>query len=65
MPEGIEAEIYRRAAEATVGRRINSVWVDDRCGDPHEMKHMVGATPVAARRHGKMVIIDTNRVSRL
>ena len=63
MPEGIEAEIYRRAAEATVGRRINSVWVDDRCGDPHEIAHMAGAMTVAARRHGKLMIIDTDRVS--
>lgn len=63
MPEGIEAEIYRRAAEAMVGRRINSVWVDDRCGDPHEIAHMAGAMTVAARRHGKLMIIDTDRVS--
>jgi len=63
MPEGIEAEIYRRAAQRAIGRSVSQVWVDARCGDPASMSELVGATVTGVRRHGKMVVLDTDRMS--
>ncbi|MDA2959877.1 MAG: hypothetical protein O3A28_09110 [Actinomycetota bacterium] len=63
MPEGIEAEIYRRAARAVVGRTVSHVWVDDRCGDLATFAPLEGATVTDVRRHGKVVVLDTERMS--
>lgn len=59
MPEGLEAELYRRAAERTVGRRIAGVEVDERQAAADELRaELAGACIVAARRHGKVVLLD-------
>jgi formamidopyrimidine-DNA glycosylase len=59
MPEGLEAEIYRRAAERTVGRVIGDVDVDPRQAMATEIVRMLpGCTITAARRHGKVVLLD-------
>lgn len=59
MPEGLEAEIYRRAAVHTVGREITAVVVDDRQAMAGELRRALpGRTVVAVRRHGKLVMVD-------
>lgn len=59
MPEGLEAEIYRRAAEACVGRIIASVDVDDRQVAARELRAVLpGRRVVGARRVGKLVLVD-------
>ncbi len=60
MPEGLEAEIYRRAAERCVGRTITVVEVDER---QVAAEVLVGVLPglaiERAARHGKLVLLDT------
>ena len=59
MPEGLEVEIYRRAAEPTIGRTIASVIVDDRQAlAPELTRALPGRTVVGVRRHGKQLMID-------
>lgn len=59
MPEGLEAEIYRRAAERCVGRTVGHVTVDDRQRASDELRSLLpGSRVVAARRRGKLVLID-------
>jgi formamidopyrimidine-DNA glycosylase len=67
LPEILEVASYRRHAEVTVGRRI--VGVD--APDPWYLKNgltaaalhdaVVGRVVVAARRIGKLLLLDTNR----
>ena len=64
MPEGIEIEIYRRAAAATVGRPIDALVITD----PRYPRHgvapeaiaevAIGATVRAVRRQGKLLLMD-------
>lgn len=59
MPEGLEAEIYRRAADAVVGRRIERVEVDERQLMAVELgRELPGRTIVGTQRHGKVVLIE-------
>jgi formamidopyrimidine-DNA glycosylase len=60
MPEGLEAEIHRRAAEVLVRRRITAVDVDAACGDPHSISSLVGARVLGVGRAGKHVIMRTS-----
>jgi formamidopyrimidine-DNA glycosylase len=64
VPEGLEVEIYRRAAVPLVGREIARIDVDERVAGPgvleridHELR---GATVLAARRIGKQLLLDTD-----
>jgi formamidopyrimidine-DNA glycosylase len=59
MPEGLEAEIHRRAAEVLVRRRINVADVDPACGDPRIISSLVGARVLGVGRAGKHVIVRT------
>lgn len=60
MPEGLEAELYRRAAERARSRPISAVAVDERQSSADELRAVLpGLTFVAARRHGKLVLLDT------
>ncbi|MEY2973695.1 MAG: hypothetical protein RIR49_115 [Actinomycetota bacterium] len=59
MPEGLEAEIHRRAAEVLVRRRITVVDVDPACGDPRSLGTLVGARVLGVGRAGKHVIMRT------
>ncbi len=62
MPEGLEAEIYRRAAERAVGRRIVGVEVDPRQADAVAIGTVLpGLTVTGARRAGKHVLLDLVR----
>ena len=59
MPEGLEAEIYRRAAARCVGRTIGHVTVDDRQRAADELRSLLpGSRVVGARRRGKLVLLD-------
>lgn len=59
MPEGLEAEIYRRAAAETIGRVVDRVEVDERQEFASEIADVVPGRPVTGvRRRGKLVIID-------
>ncbi len=64
MPELIEVEMYRRAAEAAIGRAISSVHAPDgwylKRGTTAEALSatLVGETVVAARRRGKLLLLD-------
>jgi formamidopyrimidine-DNA glycosylase len=61
MPEGLEAELYRRSAEACVGRRVASVAIDHRQPMAHEIvSALPGCSFGAARRHGKLVMLETH-----
>jgi formamidopyrimidine-DNA glycosylase len=61
MPEMVEVELYRRLAERVVGRTVDAVVADDawylkRGADPSDV---VGERVVAARRTGKLLLLDT------
>ncbi|MFP5487286.1 MAG: DNA-formamidopyrimidine glycosylase family protein, partial [Acidimicrobiia bacterium] len=60
MPEGLEAEIYRRHAERALHRDILTVTVDPAQPMAVELGRILpGLRFVAARRHGKLVLLDT------
>lgn len=60
MPEGLEAEIYRRHAARALGREIATIDVDARQAMAHELADVLpGLEFRAARRHGKLVLLDT------
>ena len=64
MPELIEVEFYRQAAERAVGRRIIGIespdaWFLKRGLDAEVLNDVVaGARVAAARRHGKLLLVD-------
>ncbi len=60
MPEGLEAEIWRRACEPLVGRTIVGAVVDDRVVADGFVAEVTGATIEGARRIGKVVLLDTD-----
>ncbi len=65
MPEGVEIEIYRAGAEAALFREIARVdtpdtWFVKGGTSPEEVREaLVGERFVAARRRGKLLILDT------
>lgn len=68
MPEGIEIEIYRRAADAVVGRRVASVscfegyaWGGASTDDVMTALH--GATISGTRRIGKLLLLDGDQLT--
>lgn len=71
MPEGVEIEIYRRQAEPVVGRTISAVdapdpWFLKRGATAEEVAAAaVGATVSAARRRGKLLVLDLTSDHRL
>lgn len=65
MPELIEVEVYRRQAEAVVGRTIADLPVLDPLGlrgaDPDQVRaDLVGHTVEAAERTGKLLLLRTD-----
>lgn len=59
MPEGLEAEIYRRAADRCVGREIVDVGVDERQAMAAELRaSLPGRRIVATGRRGKLVLVE-------
>ena len=63
MPEGLEAEIWRGAITALVGRRIVDAWVDERVAPPGFSSAIVGTRMTGVERVGKVVVIDTTGAS--
>ena len=60
MPEGLEAEIYRRHAERALRRRIVGVTVDPMQPSAEELTAVLpGLRFTAARRQGKLLLLDT------
>ena len=66
MPEILEVEMFRRATEAVVGRRITAVLADDPIvvPEPGPVRELVGATVVEVVRHGKLmgIVVSKARV---
>ena len=60
MPEGLEAEIWRRSAQPLVGRTVASVWCDERVAPAGLADEFVGAEIRSVRRRGKVVLVDTD-----
>lgn len=60
MPEGLEAEIWTRAAQTLVGRVIGRVWSDPRVAPSELSAELGGAEIEAVRRVGKVVVVDTD-----
>ena len=71
MPEGVEIEIYRRQAEPVVGRLVAAVdapddWFLKGGVTAEEVADAVGgATVTAARRRGKLLVLDLSSGHRL
>lgn len=59
MPEGLEAEIWRRAAQPIVGRTIADVWCDERVAPEGLAAALEDARIVGVDRIGKIVRIIT------
>jgi formamidopyrimidine-DNA glycosylase len=65
VPEILEVELYRRQAEAIVGRTISGVetpddWYLKGVDAPTVSAALRGRTVVAARRRGKLLLLDTD-----
>lgn len=59
MPEGLEAELYRRAGERAVGRPVAEVLIDERQPFCREIRtSLVGTSFSSVRRVGKVVLFD-------
>ena len=59
MPEGLEAELYRRSARRALHRPIRSVEVDDRQTMAADLRALLpGAVFTRADRTGKVVVLD-------
>jgi len=61
MPEGLEAEIWRRAAEGLVGRTIERVEHDARCAPDGFDAVLTGASIEEVSRRGKVLVVHTDR----
>jgi formamidopyrimidine-DNA glycosylase len=60
VPEGLEAEIWRRSLERLVGSTITDVWADERSVDPGVMSMLPGSLITRVDRLGKVVLIATD-----
>jgi formamidopyrimidine-DNA glycosylase len=66
VPELVEVELSRRLAERLIGRTVEKVeLVDPHAGavDPERLVSLSGATFAAPRRHGKLLLLDTDRAT--
>lgn len=69
MPEGIEVEMYRRAAATAVGRVVTAVELPDLAYTRHGVGPadlaavLVGERVVAMRRRGKLLLADIGEVT--
>jgi formamidopyrimidine-DNA glycosylase len=62
VPEGLEAELYRRGADRALGRKITDVFVDGRQEWSRELGTLLsGASFTAARRIGKLLLLDVDQ----
>jgi formamidopyrimidine-DNA glycosylase len=63
VPEGLEAEIWRRACGPLVGRTILDVDLDERSVAEGFADAVTGATFTGIRRRGKVLLLDTDRAT--
>jgi formamidopyrimidine-DNA glycosylase len=69
MPELPEVETVRRTLAPVIGRRISSVWTSGmglhmaRRPPRAKLRKLVGAQLTAIRRHGKYLLLDTDRAA--
>jgi len=63
VPEGLEAEIWRRSCGPLIGRTIVRAVADDRVVVEGFASVVTGATIESVRRMGKVVLLDTDRAS--
>jgi formamidopyrimidine-DNA glycosylase len=65
VPELVEVELSRQLSEQLVGRHVQSAHLLDphaSSSDPEELARLLeGATFAAPRRHGKLLLLDTDR----
>ena len=67
MPELPEVETVRRTLEPAIGARLTSAWIDGkglhmgRKPPRAALKRLVGARITGIRRHGKYLLLDTDR----
>ena len=59
MPEGLEAEVWRRELGVLTGRTISRVWIDDRVADEGLALVLPGSTIGRIERRGKVVQVHT------
>lgn len=66
MPEILEIELYRRHAEEAIGRTVAGVHAEDQwylkggLDGPTARAALIGRTLTAARRRGKLLLMDTD-----
>jgi formamidopyrimidine-DNA glycosylase len=60
VPEGLEAEIWRRSLEGLVGSTITDVWADERSADLCVSSMLPGSLITRIDRLGKVVLIATD-----
>jgi formamidopyrimidine-DNA glycosylase len=60
VPEGLEVELYRRAAAAATGRRISTLVVDERLTADPLRDVLCGAVVRRADRIGKLLLLRTD-----
>ncbi|MGF1598543.1 MAG: DNA-formamidopyrimidine glycosylase family protein [Acidimicrobiales bacterium] len=71
MPEAVEIELYRRCVEPVVGRTISAVhapdawFLKDGLSAPELTATLLGRRVVAARRKGKLLVLDLDDGGRL
>lgn len=58
MPEGLEAEIWRRAASPLVGRTVTDAWADERVAPLGLRDAAMGAEITGVNRFGKVLVLD-------
>ena len=65
MPEILEVEMYRRAAESVVGRRVRSFQANDEIvvKDALQIQSLVGSRVQEVSRHGKLMTIHLDQGS--
>jgi formamidopyrimidine-DNA glycosylase len=59
MPEGLEVELYCRAARRVLGRRISSVVADEHCAGPG-LEILIGCVVEGVERIGKYMVVHTS-----
>jgi formamidopyrimidine-DNA glycosylase len=60
VPEGLEVEMYRRAAERVVGRTVAAVVADERVTSPGLSAVLTGERVESVRRRGKLLLVGTS-----
>ena len=60
VPEGLEVEIYRRAATPLIGRRVRRALADERVAGRAVVDALMGVEVLGVERIGKLLLLDTD-----